>query len=75
MPGTERTLSASAADPAVATNGRDYFGNCVWDAYVIAAALDCDVISRASDGETGEPLTLEVKNNAPVSKPYTPCPR
>ena len=25
VPGTERTLSASAADPAVATNGRDYF--------------------------------------------------
>ena len=54
----------------VEANGRNYFANCVWDAYGIAAALHCDAISRASDGHTGEALTLEVKNAQPVLKPY-----
>ena len=54
----------------VEANGKQYFANCVWDAYGIAAALNSDAISRASDGHTGEPLTLEVKNSAPVLKPY-----
>ena len=54
----------------VEANGKRYYANCVWDAYGIAAALHCDAISRASDGHTGEALTLEVKNSAPVLKPY-----
>ena len=54
----------------VGANGKQYFANCVWDAYGIAAALHCDAISRASDGHTGESLTLEVNNRAPVLKPY-----
>jgi DNA-binding transcriptional MocR family regulator len=54
----------------VEANGRGYYANCVWDAYGIAAALHCDAISRASDGHTGEPLTLEVKNGEPVLKSY-----
>ena len=54
----------------VEANGKTYYANCVWDAYGIAAALHCDAISRASDGHTGEPLTLEVKNGQPVLKPY-----
>ena len=54
----------------VEANGRKYYANCVWDAYGIAAALHCDAISHAFDGHTGEPLTLEVKNGAPVLKPY-----
>ena len=54
----------------VEANGKKYYANCVWDAYGIAAALHCDAISRASDGHTGEPLTLEVKNGRPVLKPY-----
>jgi Alkylmercury lyase len=54
----------------VEVNGKQYYANCVWDAYGIAAALHSDAISRASDGHTGEPLTLEVKNGAPVLKPY-----
>src|SRR5262249_12009927 len=40
----------------VEANGKQYYANCVWDAYGIAAALHCDAISRASDGYTGEPL-------------------
>lgn len=54
----------------VEANGKKYYANCVWDAYGIAAALHCDAVSRASDGHTGEPLTLEVKNGRPVLKPY-----
>ena len=54
----------------VEANGKQYFANCVWDAYGIAAALHCDAVSRASDGHTGEPLTLEVKNGQPVLTPY-----
>ena len=54
----------------VEANGTKYYANCVWDAYGIAAALHCDAISRASDGHTGEPLTLEVKNARPILKPY-----
>ena len=54
----------------VESNGKRYYANCVWDAYGIAAALHSDAISRASDGHTGEPLTLEVKNGAPVLQPY-----
>jgi hypothetical protein len=54
----------------VEANGKQYYANCVWDAFGIAAALHCDAISRASDGHSGEPLTLEVKNGAPVLKPY-----
>ena len=54
----------------VEANGKQYYANCVWDAFGIAAALHSDAISRASDGHTGESLTLEVKNGAPVSKPY-----
>ena len=54
----------------VEANGKQYYANCVWDAYGIAAALHSDAISRASDGHTGEPLTLEVKNGAQILKPY-----
>jgi hypothetical protein len=54
----------------VEANGKQYYANCVWDAFGIAAALHCDAISRASDGHSGEPLTLEVKNGAPVLKSY-----
>ena len=54
----------------VEANGKRYYANCVWDAYGIAAALHCDAVSHASDGHTGEPLTLEVKNNQPVLKSY-----
>jgi hypothetical protein len=54
----------------VEANGTQYYANCVWDAYGIAAALRCDAISRTSDGHTGESLTLEVKNGQPVLKAY-----
>jgi Alkylmercury lyase len=54
----------------VEANGRRYYANCVWDAYGIAAALHCDAVSHASDGHSGAPLTLEVKNGQPILKSY-----
>src|ERR1700730_7219029 len=54
----------------VEANGKRYYANCVWAAYGIAAALHCDAVSHASDGHTGEPLTLEVKNGKPVLKTF-----
>jgi hypothetical protein len=54
----------------VEANGRRYYANCVWDAYGIAAALHADAISHASDGYTGEPLKLEVKNEQPILNPF-----
>jgi DNA-binding transcriptional MocR family regulator len=54
----------------VDANGKRYFANCAWDAYGIAAALHSDAVIPASDGHTGEPLTLEVRKNQPVLKPY-----
>jgi hypothetical protein len=50
--------------------GRRYYANCVWDAYGIAAALHADAVIPACDGQTAEPLTLEIRNNAPVPQPY-----
>jgi hypothetical protein len=50
--------------------GKRYYANCVWDAFGIAAALHADAVIPASDGYTGESLTLEVKNAQPVSQPY-----
>jgi len=50
--------------------GRRYFANCVWDAYGVAAALHADAVIPAQDGSSGEPLTLEVRDNRPILQPY-----
>ena len=54
----------------VDANGKRYYANCVWDAYGIAAALHADAVIPASDGHTGEALTLEVRNGRPIPQPY-----
>ena len=63
-------FSGIATSFPVEANDKRYHANCVWDAYGIAAALHADAIIPASDGHTGEPLTLEVKNGQPVLHPY-----
>ncbi len=50
----------------VQVHGRRYYANCIWDALGVAAALHADAVIPASDAFTGEPLTLEVKNDRPV---------
>jgi hypothetical protein len=54
----------------VEAKGKRYYANCVWDAFGIAAALNADAVIPASDGFSGEPLMLEVKNRQPVAQPY-----
>ena len=43
-----------------------YYANCAWDALGIAAALQADASIEASDGYSGEPMMLEVRNGQPV---------
>ncbi len=50
----------------VEAGGKRYYANCVWDALGIPAALHADAVIRASDGFTGDPITLEVRDGRPV---------
>ena len=50
----------------VTTARRDYFANCVWDAYGIAAALHEDASIRASCACCGEPMSLAVEDGRPA---------
>ncbi|HEV8339397.1 MAG TPA: organomercurial lyase [bacterium] len=59
-------FSAVETSFRVTVKGRAHFANCVWDAFGIPAALHEDAAIEASDGYTGEPITLEVKDGRPV---------
>ena len=50
----------------VKVQGKVYYANCAWDALGISAALHEDAVIEASDGQTGEPMTLTVKNGKPI---------
>jgi hypothetical protein len=54
----------------VEAQGKRYYANCVWDAYGIAAALHADAVIPACDGYSDEPLTLEVREDQPITQPY-----
>lgn len=54
-------FSATPTPFRVTSDGREYFGNCVWDAYGIAAALHRDVTIEASCACCGEPMRLAVE--------------
>ncbi len=47
-----------------------YYANCAWDALGIPAALHQDAVVEASDGHSGEPMTLEVREGQPVPQQY-----
>jgi hypothetical protein len=53
----------------VVSGSQSWFANCAWDALGIPAALHRDAVVEASDGHTGERITLEVKDGAPVPQP------
>ncbi len=53
----------------VDVRGRRYYANCVWDAFGVAAALQEDAVIPASDGFSGEPVPLEVRDGRPVPQP------
>ena len=63
-------FSGVATPFPVEAQGKRYYANCVWDAYGIAAALHADAVIPASDGYSGEPLTLEVREGQPITQPY-----
>ncbi len=50
----------------VKVQGKVYYANCVWDALGIPAALHADGEIEAADGQTGEPMSLTVKDRKPV---------
>lgn len=50
----------------VRVRDKSYYANCAWDALGISAALHEDAVIEASDGYSGEPVNLEVKNSKPV---------
>ena len=50
----------------VAVGGKSYYANCVWDALGVAAALQRDGDVAASDGLTGEAMSLQVRDGNPV---------
>jgi DNA-binding transcriptional MocR family regulator len=50
----------------VKVQDRVYYANCAWDALGIPAALHQDAVVEASDGHSGEPMTLEVRDGQPV---------
>jgi hypothetical protein len=51
----------------VHAGGREYFANCVWDAYGIPAALHRDADINASCACCGEPMALAVRDEEPVA--------
>ncbi len=53
----------------VKARGKSYFANCVWDSLGILAAFHEDGVIEASDGQTGEPVTLVVREGNPVPQP------
>jgi len=62
-------FSATPTGFLVHAAGRDYFANCVWDAYGIAAALHADATIDASCACCGEPMTLRVENGTAAPAP------
>jgi hypothetical protein len=45
-----------------------YYANCVWDALGVLVALGEDGVVEAADGQTGEPMRLEVQGGSPVAQ-------
>jgi Alkylmercury lyase len=50
----------------VEVQGKSYYANCAWDALGIPAALHADGNISASDGFTGEAMSLSVRDGSPV---------
>ena len=53
----------------VTIDKRTYFAPCAWDMLGIPAALHQDAVIHASDGHTGEPMTIVVRDGAPMPEP------
>ncbi|NUT57178.1 MAG: hypothetical protein HOQ03_14535 [Thermoleophilia bacterium] len=68
-PGTTRIrmlnpFSAVETPHRVEAGGRSWYANCAWDALGIPAALHTDGSIRSACPDCGEPLELEVRDDA-----------
>ena len=50
-------------------NSKTYYANCAWDALGIPAALHADGTVEAEDGQTGEAMTLTIREGKPLPEP------
>jgi len=48
--------------------GRDWFGNCAWDAFGIPAALHSDGRIRSACPDCGEPIDVRVQDGQPDTR-------
>lgn len=62
-------FSGVATPFRVLVGDKAYYANCVWDALGVSAAFHRDAHVAASDGHTGEPLDLEVRDGKPLPRP------
>jgi hypothetical protein len=75
-PGDETRIRMAPPFSGVATpfrvevSAKSYYANCVWDAFGVPAALHADATIHASDGFTGEPLLLQVKDGKPGQRDW-----
>jgi Alkylmercury lyase len=53
----------------VTVGDRVYYAPCAWDSLGIPAALHADGVIETTDGHTGIPIMLMVRNGAPVPEP------
>lgn len=60
------TFSGVETGFRVTMGDKEHFAPCAWDSLGIPAALHKDAIIYASDGHTGEAITLVVRDGAPV---------
>jgi hypothetical protein len=63
-------FSAIPTQHVVRANGKEYFANCAWDSFGIAAALhaEADVLSRCE--QLGEPLHIHLASHGPPSSEW-----
>jgi hypothetical protein len=60
-------FSAVPTSHRVYANGRMYYGNCIWDALGIPAALGADARIETQCGDCGTAMLLEVRGGALVA--------
>jgi hypothetical protein len=58
-------FSAAPTPYRVHAAGRDWYGNCAWDAIGICAALHADGRIETTCADCGEPIALAIENGRP----------
>ena len=58
-------FAARPTDFAVSTKGRQWYGNCAWDALGVLSALGADGTVTTRCGDCGDPLEVAVERGSP----------